>query len=273
MDVEGVLFCGHGSRHPDGVGGFLEMVEKFRLRHPGKTIEAGFLEFAEPTLTSAIDRLYAQGVRDVVAVPAFLFTGIHLRGDLPLLMKQSMEQYTGLRIRMAPCIGVCGELVELACQRIAEAEAQSAKFDRREALLFGIGVGSSVPDANGDIAKLNQLIGEQAGFAYSLLGFASSMVRPPVAESARLLSYLPHKTVLALPLLLFSGAYLENSLATLEKTCRESGKTLVVGEPFQSDALVLGAMEQRMEEVFAGKVDLVHSFDREEAGQGQPGHS
>ncbi len=264
--------CGHGSRHPDGVDGFLEMVEKFRHRNPGRAVEAGFLEFAEPTLSSAIEKLYAQGARDIIAVPAFLFTGIHLRGDLPGLMVQSMEKYAGLRIRMAPGIGVCEELVELGCQRIIEAKAKSAGFDHREALLFGIGVGSSVAEANGDIAKLNQLVCERAGLAYPLLGFASSIVKPRVADSAEILSYLPQKTVLALPLLIFNGAYLEASVATLGKTCRESGKTLVVCDPFQSDTLILGAMERRMDEVLTGGIDLVQGFDREMAGERDPGH-
>jgi sirohydrochlorin cobaltochelatase len=272
MGTEGILICGHGSRHPDGVAGFFEMVEKIRRRHPTKTVEAGFLEFSQPSLASAVDKLYAGGVRNIVAVPAFLFTGIHLRQDLPLLLHQCMEERAGLEIRMASSIGVCDELVELACQRIAQAEAQAAEFDRGAALLFGIGVGASIPDANGDIAKLNQLICEKTGFGYALLGFASPVAKPTVAESARILSYLPHPIVVVLPLLIFSGAYLENSIMTLEKICREAGKTLVVGGPFQSDALILGAMEQRMAEVFAGKVDLLRDFNSENAWKGDSRH-
>lgn len=272
MSSKGILLCGHGSRHPDGVSGFLEMAEKIRQRHPDKIIEAGFLELSEPTFASAIDKLYEQGVRDIVAVQAFLFTGVHLRLDIPLLMNQFMDKYDGLRIRMASYVGVCDELVELACKRIAEGEAKSPEFDRREALLFGIGVGASVPDANGDLAKLNRLIWEKAGFDFSLVGFTSRMAKPSVAESANILAYFPHKTVVVLPMLFFNGVYLETAAKAIKETCGESGKNFVYCEPFQSDDLILEAMEHRMNEVIDGKVDLTQDFDRAKAEERAHNH-
>lgn len=265
MGSKGILLCGHGSRHPDGVSGFLEMAEKIQQRHPDKIIEAGFLELSKPTFESAIDKLYQQGVRDVIAVQAFLFTGVHLRLDIPLLMNQFMDKYDGLRIRMASYVGVCDELVELGCKRIAEAEADSPEYDRKEALLFGIGVGASVADANGDIAKLNRLIWEKAGFDYSLVGFTSRMAKPSVADSAKILSYLPHKTVVVLPMLFFNGVYLATAAKAIKTICGESGKSFVYCDPFQSDDLILEAMERRMNEVMDGEVDLTQDFDRAKA--------
>lgn len=265
MAKKGILLCGHGSRHKDGVDGFLKMAERIQQRHPDKIIEGGFLELSEPTFEQAIEKLYNQGVRDIVAVQAFLFTGVHLLLDIPLLMNQFMEKYKNLRIRMASYVGVCDELVELGCKRITEAEKKFPEFNRKEALLFGIGVGASVPDANGDIAKLNRLIWEKAGFDYSLIAFTSRMAKPSVAETARILTYLPHKTIVVLPMLFFNGIYLATAAKVIKGICSDTGKDFIFCDPFQSDDLILKAIERRMAEVVDGKIDLTKSFNREKA--------
>ena len=105
------------------------MAEQIQQRHPEKITEAGFLELSEPSIAEAVKRLYERGVRDVLAAQAFLFAGVHVRLDIPLLLAKSMEQYDGLRIRMASYVGVCDNLVKLGCKRIAEAEEEAPAYD------------------------------------------------------------------------------------------------------------------------------------------------
>ena len=272
MSKEGILLCGHGSRHPDGVSGFLTMAEQIQQRHPEKITEAGFLELSEPSIAEAVKRLYERGVRDVLAAQAFLFAGVHVRLDIPLLLAKSMEQYDGLRIRMASYVGVCDNLVKLGCKRIAEAEEEAPAYDRSEAVLFGVGVRASVSDANGDIAKLNRLIWEEAGFDHSLFAFTSRMAKPCVADAARIVNHLPHQIVVVLPLIFFNGVCLENAFSAIKDVCSDSGKTFVFCRPFHCDDLVLDAIEQRLHAVIDGKVDLTQNFDREKAETRCHGH-
>ena len=68
------------------VAEFRRLVAGLVARLPHYPIESGFLEFARPILGDGLDRLRAQGVDHVLAVPGMLFAAGHVKNDVPSVL-------------------------------------------------------------------------------------------------------------------------------------------------------------------------------------------
>src|SRR4029453_18338420 len=69
-----IVIAGHGSRDPDGVREFEQLVALMRERVGQHRLDYGSLEFARPTLAEAVQPSIAAGSRRIVVVPALLFS-------------------------------------------------------------------------------------------------------------------------------------------------------------------------------------------------------
>ena len=61
-------------------------------------VQPAFLERGDPDLQGAVSRLVTAGVDRVVVIPYFLTLGLHMERDLPLLIQNISNQYSGLEI-------------------------------------------------------------------------------------------------------------------------------------------------------------------------------
>ena len=84
------------------------------------SVESGFLEFARPILRDGLDRLRAQGVERVLAVPGMLFAAGHVKNDVPSVLNAYAAEH-GLRIEFGRDLGIDPKLL-----------AAAARPDRRE---------------------------------------------------------------------------------------------------------------------------------------------
>ena len=80
----GVLVLGHGSRDPTLMNRVVVERNAQRLAtrgYPHTTF--AFNEFCTPTIRESIDRLVAEGVKDIVCIPLFIAMGLHLGDEIP----------------------------------------------------------------------------------------------------------------------------------------------------------------------------------------------
>ena len=110
MTKKGILICGHGSRDPQGIEGFKELVRLLTLRYPERIVDYGFLEFSHPVYAAAVERMYLEGVREIIAIPAILFAGGHAKNDIPFEMNTLQSQYADLTIKLGKHIGITGNI-------------------------------------------------------------------------------------------------------------------------------------------------------------------
>ena len=82
----GILICGHGSRNKLAIKEFQELTRFIQQRFPSILVEYGFLEFAKPSLTDALDKLRNSSIKKVIAIPAMLFAAGHVKNDIPSLI-------------------------------------------------------------------------------------------------------------------------------------------------------------------------------------------
>lgn len=82
-------------------------------------VEAAFLEGGKPDLPEAISAAVARGAERVVVVPYFLTTGLHLKRDLPALMRHAAAEHPKLRIEATPPLDGHRALVGILLDRAA----------------------------------------------------------------------------------------------------------------------------------------------------------
>jgi len=278
--MKGILICGHGSRDPQGVYGFKELVAALQRRYPDRMVDYGFLEFAHPVYAAAVERMYLAGVREITAVPAILFAGGHAKNDIPYEMNTLQSQYKDLTIRLGRHIGITPSMLQLAKQLIEQAEATAPIPDRKDACLLLVGRGTSDPDANSDVAKLTHMLGEGLGYGFATTAFIG-VTQPLLKDILPVIDHLPYKRILALPVFLFTGVLLKKIYTQLDEFKAVSQKEIIATAAFGCDELLLQTIDERIREVEEGNPNMncqlckyrtqIIGFE-EEVGNPQVGH-
>jgi sirohydrochlorin cobaltochelatase len=247
-----VLLCGHGTRDARGAAQFEAMVAAMQSRHPARHIVHGFLELAHPGLDETVGRLYAEGVRHILAVPVLLFAAGHLTRDLPDIFVALEQRHDGLRIRLCGPIGLTPDLLETAC-RLAERAAGSVPAAAADTCLLVIGRGTSASAVNAEAARLAHMLAERLGWGFATTGYVA-VTRPGVAEAMRLVDHLPFGRVVVLPLVLFSGRLYQGIARDLAERRAQSPRHWVLADPFCTDDAWLGTLDARIGRAGPGEV-------------------
>ena len=77
---------------------------------------------AGPQLGETIDRCVGEGVGRILVVPYFLHVGIHLREDIPAMLREKLEQHPSVRITLGKNLGFDETLADLVWKRIEESK-------------------------------------------------------------------------------------------------------------------------------------------------------
>lgn len=200
-----IVLAGHGSRDPDGVQEFEALVALMREHVAPRRLDYGYLEFAQPTITEAVQASIGAGSRRIVIVPAILFAATHAKNDMPGELHLLQQAFPEIALHFGAAMDLHPRLLRLAQQRIIEAEAQASRYvQRADTCLVVVGRGTSDPDANSEIAKLCRMLEEGMGFGTSFVCY-SGTARPLVADGLRAAARLGHQRIVVLPFLLFNG--------------------------------------------------------------------
>ncbi len=252
----GVLICGHGSRNRQAVEEFASLANGLRPRMGGLPVEHGYLEFAKPILRDSLDRLRAQGVKRVLAVPAMLFAAGHAKNDIPSVLNTYSAE-TGLTIDYGRELGVDRLMIAAAGARIQEALAQSpSDVPLEETLLVVVGRGSSDPDANSNVTKITRMLVEGLGFGWGETVY-SGVTFPLVEPGLRHVVRLGFKRIVVFPYFLFSGVLVSRIRQHTALVAADHPDVDFVSAGYLGDhALVLDTFVERVQEVLGGETAM-----------------
>jgi sirohydrochlorin cobaltochelatase len=118
-----VILFGHGARDPEWANPMRRARAQLLAETPALRVELAFLEFIEPSLDEAIDRLAAGGATRITVIPMFLAQGGHLKRDLPALIEAACRRHPQCAIRQAAAVGEADTVI-----------AAMADYARRSAL-------------------------------------------------------------------------------------------------------------------------------------------
>lgn len=256
MSKIGVMVCGHGSRDQDAVAQFNGLVRRLAERLPHYPVESGFLEFAHPVIREGLDRLRAQGVDRVLAVPGMLFAAGHVKNDVPSVLNQYAADH-GLQIEFGRELGIDPKLLRAARDRIEACLADADDGVPREAtLLMVIGRGTSDPDANGNVAKVARMLWEGLGFGWAEVGY-SGVAHPRVDAALERASQLGFRKVVVFPYFLFTGILVQRIYQqTDEVAARHPEIRFLKAGYFDDHPLVLEAFVDRIEGIREADVNM-----------------
>ncbi|TRX70219.1 sirohydrochlorin chelatase [Carboxylicivirga sp. M1479] len=271
MHKKGVLLCGHGTRVKQGEEAFIAYARRFAAMLPEYEVEAGFLELSEPDFEKGVKNLIERGIEEIIALPVFLFTGVHIQKDIPCILFQLQRKYN-VRIQLASYIGDCDDMVMLSNELVSQV-ASEIKGQEKETLFFGLGVGASKAAANGDLARLTRLVQESNNFSFSINGFCSRMTYPSVGEALTISERLDYKNIVVLPYVFFPGVYMDKALALLDafKSKHPDKRVLVTSLLSESSALSKILMK-RLHSIEEGEADLISRVDKETLENYEPHH-
>jgi sirohydrochlorin cobaltochelatase len=253
MGTIGVMVCGHGSRDVEAISEFETVAAGLAKRLPQYPVESGFLEFARPIIRDGLDRLRLQGSSHILAIPGMLFAAGHVKNDIPSVLNTYAAQHPGLRIDYGRDLAVDGRLLEVAGQRIEEAQARSSRHvSREETLLMVVGRGTSDPDANSNINKVARMLWEGMGFGWAEVcysGVTFPLVGPGLEHAVR----LGYRRIIVFPYFLFTGVLVKRIYRIVRQMAlRHPEVEFLEAQYLRDHPLVLDTFADRVEEILAG---------------------
>ncbi|MFF8290100.1 sirohydrochlorin chelatase [Streptomyces sp. NPDC016309] len=175
-----LLVVAHGSRDPRHAATVHALVRRAGCLRPGVRVETAFLDFTVPSVTGVLERLAAEGVRDVVALPLLLTRAFHAKADIPAVLREAPPS---LRIRQAPVLGPSPLLIAALERRLYEAGLTPA--DKGSTGVVLASAGSTDPEAIAVIAEMAREL-RHTGWCAVRPAFASASL-PRTEDAVRAL--------------------------------------------------------------------------------------
>jgi len=251
----GVLVCGHGSRNRRAVEEFAELVDGLKLRLPGIPVEYGYLEFARPILRDGLERLRAEGVERILAIPAMLFAAGHTKNDIPAVLNTYAAE-TGVNIDYGRELGVDRLMIGAAAARIREALDALEPVPIAETMLVVVGRGSSDPDANSNVTKITRMLVEGFGFGWGETVY-SGVTFPLVEPGLRHVVKLGFRRIIVFPYFLFSGVLVSRIRQYTELVANDHPEVDFISAGYLGDhPLVVDTFQERIAEVLEGEASM-----------------
>ena len=117
--MKGIIVIGHGSRSQEAYHQFMNIVDKVRVQ-TGKLVEGAFMELSKPGFFEVVEKLAAEGVTELTVYPLFLFSGIHIKEDIPEMIKKAKEAHENIVFKMAQPLATREELAQLVINSVEE---------------------------------------------------------------------------------------------------------------------------------------------------------
>ncbi len=116
-----LLIIAHGSRRAEANFELVELAESLRRQSHYHLIEIAYLELATPTIAEGACHCVEKGARQVVLLPYFLSSGVHVRQDLQMSCSELTKRYPGVGFVLAEPLGKHPLLTQILWQRAQEA--------------------------------------------------------------------------------------------------------------------------------------------------------
>lgn len=113
-----IIVVGHGSRSKDSIVEFDATVKSFRDRVEGARVEGAYMEIASPNIPTVLKKLVDEGCNSFLLIPYFLFTGIHIKEDIPEIIEELKAQYPDIKLELGKPIGAHPMIVDILVDRM-----------------------------------------------------------------------------------------------------------------------------------------------------------
>ena len=253
----GIIVAGHGSRDPDGIREFEQLVALIKQRASQHVVTHGYLEFSSPTIDQAVIAQLAAGVQQVVMVPGVLLAASHAKNDMPGELLVAAQTHPDIAFHFGAPLGLHPLLLQVVQERIVAAEAQSPHTVRRDdTCLVLVGRGTTDSDANGEVSKFARMIEEGMGFGTAYVCY-SGTAKPLVTDGLRAAAQLGYARLIVVPFFLFDGVLVKRIYAAADALQeREPGLEILKAGYLGAHASVADVILARAQEAVEGRAAM-----------------
>ena len=115
-----VILIGHGSRAAGADDDMERIAAELRRGKNGEAIEVCRMGGRGTPFAEVFTRCVRKGATEVVVMPYFLHFGVHLREDIPGMLREAAAGHPGVRLVLGRHLGYDESLVALVARRLAE---------------------------------------------------------------------------------------------------------------------------------------------------------
>ncbi|MDO5853082.1 MAG: CbiX/SirB N-terminal domain-containing protein [Thermoplasmata archaeon] len=205
----GIMIGGHGSTMSFNKG-VLDM-QADRLRAKGyDNVYVGFNETSFPSIREAAEEMVADGYDDIVILPFFVASGLHIVRDIPMKhfgfprdATEGTAEISGkqVRVRIEQPFGEEPLLADILAERVEELRTPG-----RDTRVIVMGHGSRLP-YNKEVVLLNAKRLEERGYGKVYYGF-NEFDEPKIEDTIVRMMDEGAEEVIALPLFISLGKHL-----------------------------------------------------------------
>ncbi|MEZ4866459.1 MAG: sirohydrochlorin chelatase [Caldilineaceae bacterium] len=211
-----VILAGHGSLRSDSGRAMLQIAERLREQGVAPVVEAGFLNYSQPTLAEAAAGCVAQGATSVIVQPYFLIEGHYVRHDLPQAVRTIATEHAGVRFTIAEVLGYHPALAKLAQQRLAAVDPTPNGHTN---LLF-VAHGTPLPEANAPIRQVLRRVQQTLGYQQAQVAYLDCN-QPDIPTAIDQALATAGAALTILPYFLHLGRHVREDLPALFAAARE----------------------------------------------------
>lgn len=171
-DVPGILMVGHGSPRQEANDGFIATAARVAARL-GAAVLPTFFSLARPNIEDQVARLAAEGVRRIVLMPYFLYTGQHVSKDIPALLAACRAKFPGVAIDVLPTLEGDAGLEDVVVDRLRPYAAagglptDGGAIERQSHALIGQYLDAGGPQDPAERAIVRRVIHATADFSFA----------------------------------------------------------------------------------------------------------
>ncbi|MFF2811241.1 sirohydrochlorin chelatase [Streptomyces sp. NPDC058000] len=235
-----LLVIAHGSRDPRHAATVTALRARVRKLRPGLRVEVGYLDFNAPRVPRVLERLSADGVRNVVALPLLLTRAFHAKSDIPAVLREAAARLPLLTVHQAEVLGPSLLLTGALERRLEEAGLRPD--DHRSTGVVLASAGSSDPEAIAVIAEIAREWRRTAQWCAVRPAFASASL-PRTADAVRALRAEGIQRVAVAPYVIAPG-FLPDRIAAGAREARADILAPVLGAAPELARLLLRRYDQ-----------------------------
>ena len=120
-DKRAVILIGHGSRAA-GADDDMERIASGLREKSGGIVETCRMSGRGIPFAEAFESCVERGAREIIVLPYFLHFGVHLREDIPEILRENARKHPEVRLVLGKHLGYDDALVNLVAKRIWESE-------------------------------------------------------------------------------------------------------------------------------------------------------
>ncbi len=118
-DSTGILIISHGSPRPEANQGFCDLVGRIAARLGADDVLPAFFSIARPDIRDQVAVLAARGLRRIVLMPYFLYSGQHVTVDIPAQLAECRGQFPHVAMELLPTLENDPAVEDVVVERLA----------------------------------------------------------------------------------------------------------------------------------------------------------